>query len=167
MQGVRIYEMPACKMVSSGIGMFGEEKFERFCAWFSAQPRGLFPRDFLFQEGAGFHWVYLYEEGMEVPAEFAVIDFPGGLYAVATDRDGETDMQAMNAEIDAFLARNGFRRDPSRPELGNIITSPLARQAMGYEQMDYYFPIRPKARNCRTANYQVTLSTNSAYSGAL
>ncbi len=24
MQSVRIYEMPACKMVSSGIGMFGE-----------------------------------------------------------------------------------------------------------------------------------------------
>ena len=48
MQGVRIYGMPDCKVVSSGIGMFGEEKFERFEAWFSAQPQGLFPRDFLF-----------------------------------------------------------------------------------------------------------------------
>lgn len=28
MQNVRVYEMPDCKMVSSGIGMFGEEKFE-------------------------------------------------------------------------------------------------------------------------------------------
>ena len=28
MQIVRIYEMPDYKMVSSGIGMFGEEKFE-------------------------------------------------------------------------------------------------------------------------------------------
>lgn len=25
MQSVRIYEIPACKMVSSGIGMFGEK----------------------------------------------------------------------------------------------------------------------------------------------
>ncbi len=145
MQGVRIYGMPDCKVVSSGIGMFGEGKFERFEAWFSAQPQGLFPRDFLFQEGTGFHWVYLYEDGMEVPAEFDVIDFPGGLYAVATDRDGKTDIEAMNAEVDAFLAQNGFQRDSTRKELGNIITPPLAQKTIGYSQMDYYFPIRPKA----------------------
>jgi len=44
MQGVRIYEMPKCKMVSSGIGMFGEEKFERFMEWFSLQERSMFPK---------------------------------------------------------------------------------------------------------------------------
>jgi AraC family transcriptional regulator len=36
MELVRIYEIPDCKMVSSGIGMFGEEKFERFNNWFSS-----------------------------------------------------------------------------------------------------------------------------------
>jgi hypothetical protein len=30
MQSVRIYEMPDCKMVSSGAGMFGDEKFNKF-----------------------------------------------------------------------------------------------------------------------------------------
>ncbi len=30
----------------------------------------------------------------------------------------------------------------ARPELGNIITLPLAREIMGYEQMDYYTPIK-------------------------
>ena len=30
METVRIYEIPDCKMVSSGIGMFGEEKFTKF-----------------------------------------------------------------------------------------------------------------------------------------
>ena len=74
-----------------------------------------------------------------------MIDFPGGLYAVAADRDGETDSEAMNAEVDAFLAQNGFQRDSTRKELGNIITPPLAQKTMGYSQMDYYFPIRPKA----------------------
>ena len=47
MQGIRIYEMPECKMVSSGIGMFGEEKFERFYKWFSSQKPSLFPKNFL------------------------------------------------------------------------------------------------------------------------
>ena len=69
MQNIRVYEMPDCKMVSSGIGMFGEEK---------------------------------------------------------------------------FLSENGFERDTSRSELGNIITSPLAQEIMGYEQMDYYTPIKRK-----------------------
>lgn len=102
------------------------------------------PRDFLFWDGTGFHWLYLYEEGMHVPAAFEVIDFKGGLYAVATGIDQQTDRALMNAEVDAFLSENGFERDASRPELGNIITSPLAQEIMGYEQMDYYTPIKRK-----------------------
>lgn len=50
----------------------------------------------------------------------------------------------MNTEIDNFLNETGFERDASRPELGNIITSPLAKKIMGYDQMDYYFPIKAK-----------------------
>ena len=41
----------------------------------SSQKRCLFPRDFLFWDGNGFHWVYMYEEGMNVPTEFDIIDF--------------------------------------------------------------------------------------------
>ncbi len=150
MQGIRIYEIPDCRMVSSGIGMFGQERFDRFCAWFSGQPRGPFPKDYLFWDGewgvsGGFHWLYQYEEGMEVPEEFDIIDFQGGLYAVATDIDGRTDTEAMAREVDAFLAAHGFERDGERPELGNIITPPAAAKALGYEQMDYYTPIRVKA----------------------
>lgn len=144
MQNVRIYEMPTCKMVSSGIGMFGQENFNRFEEWFSSQKRGLFPKDFLYWTGEGFVWLYLFEEGMEVPAEFEIIEFQGGLYAVTTDIEQKTDMELMNAEVDRFLSENGFERDPSRPDLGNVITSPLAQEIMGYEQMDYYTPIKAK-----------------------
>lgn len=144
MQLIRVYHMPDCRMVSSGVGMFGEEKFEAFQAWMSAQARGLFPRDFLFQDGEGFHWVYQYEDGMQVPPDFDIIDFKGGLYAVATGIDQQTDRTLMNAEVDRFLSCHGLERDPSRPELGNIITSPLARELLGWEQMDYYTPIRQK-----------------------
>lgn len=149
MQGVRIYELFDCKMVSSGIGMFGDGKFERFSAWFSALPRTTFSRDYLFWDDqgegrSGFHWLYLYEEGMNVPEEFPIIDFKGGLYAVATDIDGQTDTEAMAKEVDAFLEAHGFERDPSRRELGNVITPPSASGIMGFEQMDYFTPIRAK-----------------------
>ena len=51
MQSVRSYEMPACKMVSFGTGMFGEGKLNLFDEWLSSQKRGLFPKDFLFWAG--------------------------------------------------------------------------------------------------------------------
>ena len=51
----------------------------------------------------------------------------------------------MGTAVDEFLEQNGFERDESRFGLGNIITSPLAGQTLGYEQMDYYTPIRAKA----------------------
>ncbi len=144
MQSVRIYEMPDCKMVSSETGMFGDGKLESFDNWFSRQKRSLFPKDFLFWDGSGFRWLYLYEEGMDVPKEFEIIDFKGGLYAVATDIDEKTDMEAMKKDVDIFLDTNGFERDLSRKELGNVITSPAARKIMGYNQMDYYSPIKAK-----------------------
>ena len=144
MQSVRSYEMPACKMVSFGTGMFGEGKLNLFDEWLSSQKRGLFPKDFLFWAGEGFVWLYMYEDGMNVPNEFEIVDFQGGLYAVATDIDQKTDKGLMDAEIDRFLSENRFERDTSRSELGNIITSPLAKEIMGYEQMDYYIPIKAK-----------------------
>ena len=91
MQGVRIYEMPACKMVSSGTGMFGEGKFILFGEWLSSQKRGLFPKDFLFWAGKGFVWLYMYEDGMNVPNKLEIIDFKGGLYDVETDIDHKID----------------------------------------------------------------------------
>ena len=144
MQSIRIYEMPTCKMVSSGMGMFGEDNFNIFDKWLSSQKRSLFPKDFLYLAGESFVWLYMYEDGMNVPKEFEIIDFQGGLYAVATDIDQKTDKELMNIEIDKFLSENGFERDASRQELGNIITPPLANKIMGYEQMDYYFPIKAK-----------------------
>lgn len=129
-------------MVSSGKGMFGEEKFDRFEEWLSSQKRGLFPKDFLFGGEGGFTWLYMFEDGMNVPLEFEIVDFNGGLYAVATDIDQKTDTELMNTEVDKFLRENGFERDSLRKELGNIITSHAAQEIMGYEQMDYYFPIK-------------------------
>lgn len=144
MQSIRIYEMPACKMVSSGIGMFGEESFNKFEEWLSLQKRSMFPKDFLYWKDGGFNWLYMFEDGMIVPSEFEIVDFQGGLYAVATDIDQKTDTTLMKAEVDKFLNENGFERDTSRSDLGNIITSPLAHEIMGYEQMDYYTPIKAK-----------------------
>ncbi|MGI6191944.1 MAG: GyrI-like domain-containing protein [Christensenellales bacterium] len=144
METVRILEFPKCKMVSSQCAMFGEGPLEAFDGWFSILERELFPKDFLWfdEKRGGFVWYYLYREGMDVPDGFEVVDFPGGLYAVATGIDGEKNDGAMEA-IRQFLREKGcFEEDSSRPSMGHVITSPDAGAAMGYAQMDYYVPVK-------------------------
>ncbi|NLM85946.1 MAG: AraC family transcriptional regulator [Clostridiales bacterium] len=142
MEMVRMYEIPACRMVSSGTANWGEGVLEKFDAWFSTQPREAFPRDYLYWNETGFCWLYRLYEGQKAPEGFEAVDFPGGLYAVVTGIDQQTDMDALNAAVDEFLAKHGMERDPGRQQLGNIITPPQARELLGYSQMDYYAPVR-------------------------
>ncbi len=144
MQGIRIIALPYCKMVASGTGMFGEGKLERFDSWFSTFPVDTYPRDYLYSTEGGFCWLYRWSEGMQVPAEFEIVDFCGGLYAVATDKDGQTDFAALNKEVQLFLEEHGLEGDPTRPWLGNVITPECAKKVLGYCQMDYYIPVREK-----------------------
>lgn len=144
MENVRVYEIPACKMVSSQCGMFGDGKLEQFDQWFSSLPKTMFPQDFLWYDNKrrGFVWYYMYSEGMAVPDEFSIIDFPGGLYAVASDVDGR-DNSGVISVIKSFIKeKECFEEDTSREYLGNIPTPPSASKAMGYNQMDYYVPIK-------------------------
>jgi hypothetical protein len=146
MENVRIYEIPTCKMVSSQCGMFGDGKLEQFNEWFSSLPRTMFPRDFMLHdnEQGGFIWYYMYCEGMNVPDDFSIIDFPGGLYAVASEIDGQDSSEVISV-IKNFIKEKGcFEEDASRTYLGNIPTPPSACKSMGYEQMDYYVPIKIK-----------------------
>ncbi len=149
MQPIRIYDMPPCKMVASPVGMFGEPALNAFEAWMGGQNRTMFPRDFLTWDASepahpGFRWYYQYEEGMTLPAGAEVVDFPGGMYAVATGIDQQTDKPAMDAKVAEFLVVNGLEIDSDRSELGNIITSPTVQAILGYEQMDYYYPVRAR-----------------------
>jgi len=124
--------------------LFGDGKLEQFDAWFSALPRTMFPRDFLwYDENQGeFIWYYIYSNDMAIPEAFNIIDFSGGLYAVASGIDGQDSTEVIS-EIKGFIKEKGcFEEDPTRTYLGNIPTPPSANQAMGYNQMDYYVPIK-------------------------
>ena len=45
---------------------------------------------------------------------------------------------------DAYLDSHNLEIDKSRPELGNIGTGPLGKSILGFEQMNYYTPIKKK-----------------------
>ena len=146
MENVRIYEIPACKMVSSQCGMFGDGKLEQFDEWFSSLPRTMFPKDFLWHdnERGGFVWYYMYSEGIEIPDSFSIVDFPGGLYAVAAEVDGKDSRDVIHAIKSFVKEKSCFEEDTSRVYLGHVLTPPTACEAMGYNQMDYYVPIKIK-----------------------
>ena len=146
MQPVRILDMPPCRMVASPVGMFGEPVLEAFGDWLALQPRTLHPRDYLLwddcdPERPGFRWLCEVSDGLTLPEGASLIDFPGGLSAVAVDIDQRTDKPALDAAVAAFLAEHGFAADPARRELGRIITPPQVHQRLGYEQMEYWYPI--------------------------
>ena len=144
MENVTIYEIPPCKMVASKVANFGEGKLEAFDQWFSAFQRPIFPKDFLWynhKEG-GFVWYYIYDESMNVPEEFELHDFPGGLYAVATGIDGQDSSLVMDGIKTFIKEKSNIVEDESRAYLGNIPTPPRAFEALGYNQMNYYIPIK-------------------------
>ena len=64
MESVRIIEIHDCKMVSSGIGNFGEGRFKIFEEYFTSLPPTIFPHDFLFwdngENGEGVFIGYIY-----------------------------------------------------------------------------------------------------------
>ena len=106
----------------------------------------MFPQDFMLydNEKGGFVWYYIYGEEMNVPEDFTIIDFPGGLYAVASEIDGNDSSEVISTILNFIKEKDCFEEDTSRTYLGNILTSPLASKALGYEQMDYYVPIKLK-----------------------
>lgn len=84
----------------------------------------------------------MYSDGMNVPDDFDIIDFTGGLYAVASDIDGQDNSEVISV-IKSFIKEKGcFEEDASRAYLGNIPTPPSAYKVIGYNQMDYYVPIK-------------------------
>lgn len=146
-QTVRINHFPDCKMVTSGVGFFGEPNFTLFHEWFSKQRvyPGLYSYDFLSDcGGTGMQWMYMYDERMDVPDELGIIDFKGGYYVVITAIDGDgSSYEAAMASRDEYLSVHGFEFDKTRWQLGHILTGySLAKDLFGSGQMDYWMPVK-------------------------
>ena len=147
MQIVRIIHIPDCKMVSSGVGFFGEPNFTLFNEWFSKQTvhPGLYSYDFLSDcGGTGMQWMYIYDERMEVPDELKIIDFKGGYYSVVTAIDGDSlSYERAMVSRDEYLKTYGLEFDNTRWQLGHVLTGcSLMKEICGGGQMDYWMPIK-------------------------
>jgi hypothetical protein len=144
--GVRIIELPTCRMATSkghDLGAFDQ--------WWSAVDKKrvdkFFPRDFMyFDKGAGeLVWLYALPEGVNSDP-YDEVRFAGGLYAAAISRDGDdADGERVLNDIKAWVkAAGNFTDDESdaRPVLFHVITSNPAFEKMGYRQLDIYLPVK-------------------------
>ena len=143
MEYIRLQYFPACRMVTSGKGFFGDENFSRFEKLLAKEQRtSPYPQDFLTGNEQWMEWLYLYRDGMDTFG-MDVIDFPGGLYAVVCGIDAQSNAAEM-AAVAEFMEKYGLERDNSRPDMGNIVGNLETQAVLGYEQMDYWTPVKKK-----------------------
>lgn len=143
MEYIRLQYFPACRMVTSGKGFFGDENFSRFEKLLAKEQRtSPYPQDFLTGNEQWMEWLYLYRDGMDTFG-MDVIDFPGGLYAVVCGIDAQSNAAEM-AAVAEFMEKYGLERDNSRPDMGNIVGNRETQAVLGYEQMDYWTPVKKK-----------------------
>jgi predicted transcriptional regulator YdeE len=128
----------------------GSADLEAFDRWWSAiadkDQSSLFPRDFMWfnKKTNSLEWLYALPAGVKDTGGYEVLDFPGGLYAVAACKDEESDIDRTNKIIHDWVKQSEFFEEDetdTRYDMGHIITPKNAKKIMGYHQMELFVPI--------------------------
>ncbi len=75
---------------------------------------------------------------------YEVVEFPGGLYAVAVSVDGDGESQdKVRGKIEKWLGGTNFVVDNDRALMGHMIyVDDEIKEGLGYHQMNLYTPIK-------------------------
>lgn len=110
--------------------------------------------DFLwFEKDGKAVWIWAVEEWVteKDTAPYKLIEFEGGLYAAAMSIDGDDDMGGrVCSGIMKWLENSGFELDdrPGHRTMGHMVNpTDEIRNALGYDQMDIYVPIKIRGKN--------------------
>jgi DNA-binding transcriptional MerR regulator len=148
MPDIRIIKLPKVKMACAKGKYLLDECLDNFNKWWSSVEvkQALFPRDFLQYnlKLEYFEWLFAIPEGMTDTNGYEVVDFPGGLYAVATafEDDAETErvcnlIHKWVDESDEFEVSNSDNDTNERYDMGHIVFS----EGVYRPQMDIFVPI--------------------------
>jgi hypothetical protein len=111
MEKIRVIEIPPLKVVNSG-NITAMEDFETFDQWWSSIDVKIYitPRDFMWYnvKKGYWEWFFALPEGHEDIGGYDVVDFPGGLYAVAASKDAEEEAtEETKASIRSWVEASG------------------------------------------------------------
>ena len=152
MEGIRLIELPACHMASSGPSSI-EGGMNGFDAWFTAVDAAradrFFPRDFMWfdSRSQSMVWYYALPPGGDA-GPWPVVEFPGGLFAVAVsidgdDMDGERVYAGIKEWVDA-QPHLELAEGPGWETMFHIVTSPAGAAVLGHHQLDIWVPVRAR-----------------------
>ena len=148
---IMIVRIPAFRAVTSGLVTFEELFGGDFEPWQEDHNHLFKPvifdaADFLCGKDGKAEWFWaVRDEVTEADTSpYEIVDFPGGLYAVAVsvDGDGESNNKVRN-NMEKWLEGTNFIIDSDRPLMGHMIyVDDEIKEGLGYHQMNLYAPVK-------------------------
>lgn len=148
---IMIVRIPKFRAVTSGLISFEELFGGEFEPWQEAHNHLFKPvifdaADFLCEKDGKVEWIWALRDDVTKAdvSPYEIIEYPGGLYAVAVsvDGDGESNNQVRN-KTERWLERTNFVIDNERGLMGHMIyVDDEIKEGLGYHQMNLYTPIK-------------------------
>lgn len=148
---IMIVRIPKFRAVTSGLISFEELFGGEFEPWQEAHNHLFNPvifdaADFLCEKGGKVEWIWALRDDVTKAdvSPYDIIEYPGGLYAVAVsvDGDGESNNQ-VRKKTERWLERTNFVIDNERGLMGHMIyVDDEIKEGLGYHQMNLYTPIK-------------------------
>jgi predicted transcriptional regulator YdeE len=102
--------------------------------------------DFLIRKDGKFEFIMAVKDEISESdtAPYKIIDFPGGLYALAVSIDGDHEsIDKVEKKILSRLENTNFIYDENRGIMGNMTyNDDEIKKGLGYEQLQRYVPIK-------------------------
>lgn len=151
MHTIRVIHIPPLKVATSG-KITTMEQLEAFDTWWSSidAKHYITPRDFMWVNDKENYaeWIFAIPEGCTDTGGYELIDFPGGLYAVATSKDQDDDANDVKAAISQWVQDSACfelatsANDPiERFTMCHVVTPKVFKEKMGYHLSDVFVPI--------------------------
>lgn len=150
---IMIVRIPKFRAVTSGIMTFDELFGGDFGPWQEDHNHLFKPvifdaPDFLCGKDGNAEWIWAVKDEVTEADVFPyeIIEYPGGLYAVAVsvDGDGESNYK-VRSKTEKWLESTNFVIDSERELMGHMIyVDDEIKEGLGYHQMNLYTPIKLK-----------------------
>lgn len=148
---IMVVKIPKFRAVTSGLITFEELFGGDFGPWQEAHNHFFKPvifdsPDFLCGKDGKVEWISaVKDEVTEADTHpYEIIEYPGGLYAVAVSVDGDGESHdKVRRKTEKWLESTNFIIDEEREPMGHMIyVDDEIRKGLGYHQMNLYAPIK-------------------------
>ena len=148
---IMIIRIQKFRAVTSGLLTFEELFSGDFESWQEAHNHLFKPvifdcPDFLCEKDGKVQWIWAVKDEVSETDTYPykIINYPGGLYAVAVSIDGDSESHdKVMKKIEKWLENTNFTIDSEREYMGNMIyVDSEIEKGLGYNQMNLYVPVK-------------------------